>query len=606
MASAATPTASRRWTKALDGIREYWVAALAERRGESEPREGDLASHLLHSTFDDRPLTDAELLDMLTVLVLAGLDTTRATLGYIFWHLATHPDHRRRLVEEPELIPTFVEEALRYYPIVFGDGRKVTRDTEFYGVQLKQGDMVYALVAGANRDPRAYEQADEFVVDRKRNNHMGFANGPHRCLGMHLARRELSLAVEEWLRVIPDFHIAAEAPLSERGGGVDDDADAAAAGVGGDVVRLTVDAAELHGPRPLLPDGSGPAGLRRRGLRHDPRPDDRRPGRSGRGRRGRGGDVPGAGDHADPMTARAAVIGAGPSGFYAADQLLKGGVAVDLFDALPTPYGLVRAGVAPDHPKIKSVTRMYERTAQHAAFRFFGGVEVGADVTADELRERYHAVVYAVGTPTDNRLGIPGDDRPGSVAATQFVAWYNGHPGHADEAFDLSCSRAVVIGNGNVAIDVARMLRARPRRARGDRHRRPRDRGVRRAPPSPRWSSSGAGGRRRPRSRTPSCASWASSRVPTSSSSPPTSTSRSPTISSPRRAATWRSCAAMPSGRRPGARTGSCCASAARRSRSLGDGEHGPVTGLRVVRNRLEDGRAVRHRRARRSSRAGS
>ena len=158
------------------------------------------------------------------------------------------------------------------------------------------------------------------------------------------------------------------------------------------------------------------------------------------------------------MTARAAVIGAGPSGFYATDQLLKAGVAVDLFDALPTPYGLVRAGVAPDHPKIKSVTRIYERTAQHPGFRFFGGVEVGGDVTAAELLERYHAVVYAVGTPTDNRLGIPGDDRPGSVAATQFVAWYNGHPGSADEAFDLSCSRAVVIGNGNVAIDVARML----------------------------------------------------------------------------------------------------------------------------------------------------
>src|SRR5215207_7999999 len=158
------------------------------------------------------------------------------------------------------------------------------------------------------------------------------------------------------------------------------------------------------------------------------------------------------------MTARVAVIGAGPSGFYAAGQLLKAEVAVDLYDALPTPYGLVRAGVAPDHPKIKSVTRMYERTAQHPAFRFFGGVEVGADVTAAELREPYHAVVYAVGTPTDKRLGIPGDDRPGSVAATQFVAWYNGHPGHADETFDLSCSRAVVIGNGNVAIDVARML----------------------------------------------------------------------------------------------------------------------------------------------------
>src|SRR4051812_24564537 len=204
--------------KALDGIRGYWVAALAERRDEPAPREGDLASHLLHARFDDRALTDPELLDMLTVLVLAGLDTTRATLGYIFWHLATHPEHRRRLVAEPELIPLAIEEALRYYPIVFGDGRKVTRDAEFHGVQLKQGDMVYALVAGANRDPRAYEHADEFLVDRKRNNHMGFANGPHRCLGMHLARREMKIAVEEWLRVIPDFRLATDGELSERGG----------------------------------------------------------------------------------------------------------------------------------------------------------------------------------------------------------------------------------------------------------------------------------------------------------------------------------------------------------------------------------------------------
>jgi cytochrome P450 len=205
--------------KALDGIREYWVAALDERRSDLAPREGDLASHLLHSTFDDRPLTDAELLDMLTVLVLAGLDTTRATLGYLFRHLATHDEHRRRLIAEPELVPSAVEEVLRFYTIIFGDGRKVTRDAEFYGVELKKGDMVYALVSGANRDPRAYERAEEFVIDRKRNHHMGFANGPHRCLGAHLARRELQIAVQEWLRAIPDFRIAAGAELSERGGG---------------------------------------------------------------------------------------------------------------------------------------------------------------------------------------------------------------------------------------------------------------------------------------------------------------------------------------------------------------------------------------------------
>jgi ferredoxin--NADP+ reductase len=156
------------------------------------------------------------------------------------------------------------------------------------------------------------------------------------------------------------------------------------------------------------------------------------------------------------LSRRVAVVGAGPAGFYACEDLLKAGFEVDLYDALPTPFGLVRSGVAPDHPKIKSVTRVYSRTAKHPGFRFFGGVRLGAE--RDELLERYHAVVYATGTPTDNRLGIPGEDRPGSHAATEFVAWYNGHPDYADEAFDLNGGRAVVVGNGNVAIDVARML----------------------------------------------------------------------------------------------------------------------------------------------------
>jgi cytochrome P450 len=173
----------------------------------------------MHSTVDDRPLTDTEILDMLVVLTLAGLDTTRGTLGYIFWHLAEHPEDRRRLTDEPEVIPYFVEEATRYYTIIFGDGRKVTRDVEFHGATLKQGDMVYGLVAGANRDPRFWDRADEFVLDRKKNNHFGFAGGPHRCLGMHLARRELAVAVEEWLKAIPDFHVATDRELMERGGG---------------------------------------------------------------------------------------------------------------------------------------------------------------------------------------------------------------------------------------------------------------------------------------------------------------------------------------------------------------------------------------------------
>ena len=155
---------------------------------------------------------------------------------------------------------------------------------------------------------------------------------------------------------------------------------------------------------------------------------------------------------------RAAIIGAGPSGFYAADQLLKAEFEVDLYEALPTPFGLVRFGVAPDHPKIKSVTRVYEKTAQHPRFRFFGGVRLGEHVSRAELLERYHAVVYAYGTMTDKRLWIPGEDRPGSHSATEFVAWYNGHPHYAERRFDLGGERAIVIGNGNVALDVARML----------------------------------------------------------------------------------------------------------------------------------------------------
>jgi cytochrome P450 len=205
--------------RALDGIRQYWITVLGQRRGEPAPRDGDLASHLMHARFSGRPLTDAEILDMLTVLVLAGLDTTRGQLGYLFRHLATHPDDRAALIADPRLIPSAVEESLRFYTIIFGDGRKVTRDVEFHGARLKKGDMVYGLVSGANRDPRAYERAGEFILDRKHNHHFGFAGGPHRCLGAHLARREMQIGVEEWLRVIPDFRVATDEELAERGGG---------------------------------------------------------------------------------------------------------------------------------------------------------------------------------------------------------------------------------------------------------------------------------------------------------------------------------------------------------------------------------------------------
>lgn len=157
---------------------------------------------------------------------------------------------------------------------------------------------------------------------------------------------------------------------------------------------------------------------------------------------------------------RIAVIGSGPSGFYACDALLSAvpPLEVDLYDSLPAPFGLVRYGVAPDHAKIKTVIRVYERTAEKAGFSFLGHVEVGRDIAIEELKAHYDAVVFANGAQTDRQLGIPGEDLPGSYTATEFVAWYNGHPDYADRAFDLSHDVAAVIGQGNVAVDVARIL----------------------------------------------------------------------------------------------------------------------------------------------------
>src|SRR5215471_6713474 len=158
---------------------------------------------------------------------------------------------------------------------------------------------------------------------------------------------------------------------------------------------------------------------------------------------------------------RVAVVGSGPAGFYAAAALLASEdprVEVDIIERLPTPWGLVRLGVAPDHPNIKAVSRAFERIAAQPGFRFFGNVEIGGTVEHADLARLYDAVVYAFGAQTDRRLGIPGEDLPGSWAATELVAWYNGHPDYQELEFDLSGERAVVVGNGNVALDVARML----------------------------------------------------------------------------------------------------------------------------------------------------
>jgi ferredoxin/flavodoxin---NADP+ reductase len=157
---------------------------------------------------------------------------------------------------------------------------------------------------------------------------------------------------------------------------------------------------------------------------------------------------------------RVSIIGSGPSGFYAADALLKSEVStvVDMFERLPNPYGLVRTGVAPDHAKIKNVAKVYERIAAKPGFRYFGNVEFGKDVGLEELEQHYDAIIFANGAETDRNLNIPGEDLVGSHPATAFVGWYNGHPDFRDLEFDFSTETAVIIGQGNVAVDICRIL----------------------------------------------------------------------------------------------------------------------------------------------------
>jgi ferredoxin/flavodoxin---NADP+ reductase len=180
---------------------------------------------------------------------------------------------------------------------------------------------------------------------------------------------------------------------------------------------------------------------------------------------------------------RVAVVGAGPAGLYAAEALLnKPGLTltVDVLDRFPTPFGLVRDGVAPDHQSIKAVTRVLDRTLADPRVRLFGNVAFGVDLHHRDPKRHYDQIVYAVGAQADRRMSIPGEGLPNSHAAIAFVGWYNGHPDYRDLPVDLSCERAVVVGNGNVAVDVARMLVTPPRGAGPDRHGRPRPRGARR------------------------------------------------------------------------------------------------------------------------------
>jgi cytochrome P450 len=199
-------------------VQEYFDLAVADR--EKQPRHPgeDFITYLLQARIDGQPIPREDVITVCSTIMLAGLDTTRSAIGYVWYHLATHESDRQRILTDPAVLPRAIEEFLRLYSLLIQDGRYVAQDIDFHGAPMKAGDMVSFSLIAANRDPRKFEQPDEFYVDRGVNPHIAFGLGPHRCLGMHLARRELHLAIEEWHSRIPDYRLAAGAELVERGG----------------------------------------------------------------------------------------------------------------------------------------------------------------------------------------------------------------------------------------------------------------------------------------------------------------------------------------------------------------------------------------------------
>jgi len=202
---------------AMEEVRAYFRDLIADRRVHPGDPSADFLTHLLGSDIDGRSLTDDEILNISVVLLMAGVETTTGQLGFMFHHLATHPDDRQRIIGDPSSIPTAIEEFLRVHPIVL-PGRKLTRDADFHGCPMKKGDMVMLTIPCANRSEDAFEDPTAVHLDRKPNRHISFGSGPHRCLGIHLARRELATALSVWHELIPEYRIDGHAELSERGG----------------------------------------------------------------------------------------------------------------------------------------------------------------------------------------------------------------------------------------------------------------------------------------------------------------------------------------------------------------------------------------------------
>ena len=211
------PEAVAQMNQAWGELAAYWTEMLADRRANPLDPAVDFVTMMSNAPLLDKPMPDQDIIDIMVTLTLGSLDTLKSQLGWQMYHLATHPDDRARVVDGPDIIPSAVEEFLRAYPIV-GMGRKVTRDVDFHGCPMKKDDMVLLTIQAATRDPRVFPNADEVILDRTPNRHIAFGASEHRCLGSHLARVELRLAIEEWIRLIPDFRAEVDEPLMAKGG----------------------------------------------------------------------------------------------------------------------------------------------------------------------------------------------------------------------------------------------------------------------------------------------------------------------------------------------------------------------------------------------------
>ena len=198
-------------------IAAYWTDMVAARRAQPLDPDVDFVSHMCRSKLDGAPVPDADVIDIMVTLTLGSLDTLKSQLGWCFYHLATHADDRKRLVDDPGLLPAAVEEFLRAYPIV-PMARKVTTDIDFHGCPMRKGDMVMLTYPSATRDPRQFPDADKVIIDRFPNRHIAFGASEHRCLGSHLARAELQTAIREWHNLIPEYRLEADAPPLAHGG----------------------------------------------------------------------------------------------------------------------------------------------------------------------------------------------------------------------------------------------------------------------------------------------------------------------------------------------------------------------------------------------------